>query len=504
MKSRINILKSARVWGLIVLSGLWTACSHDHDHPHDHDHDHDHDHAEADARAALWGWSETLEVFVDLPAGKVGESGNWAVHLTDPAGGIPLTDVAVMIELSGPGGARELLRNEFVKPGLYRASWTPESKGAWNATALWDNGSETGRLPIGALDVVGTDEESVAEEGGGDAVGVTKEQVWSVPFTVEKARTDTFRMALHAAGKWLAAPGDEFTQHASGSGVIRYGSRQLVPGVKVQAGELLFILTSGNMTGPGMEAARVEAIAEFDAAEAARNRMVALRDAGAATLAEWEEAERRWQIASEARDRVLDVVSDRGIEVSAEQSGVIRDVLVAQGAFVNPGDVLVRMAAAENALLEVQVSPDWAPAVERWQSVDVEMAGVWTPCEVVSINRAVSQEAGMLPVFVGCPTAGNQPIPGTFADVVMRHGEGRQALVIPESALLERYGTYEVAVQTGGEQFSLRPIQLGERGAGEVEVLSGLEAGDLVVTEGAYTVRMVSMKGSTPAHGHTH
>jgi multidrug efflux pump subunit AcrA (membrane-fusion protein) len=142
--------------------------------------------------------------------------------------------------------------------------------------------------------------------------------------------------------------------------------------------------------------------------------------------------------------------------------------------------------------------------VERWQSVDVELAGEWTPCEVVSINRTVTQGAGMLPVFVGCPTAGNQPIPGTFADVVMRHGEGRQALVIPESALLERYGTYEVAVQTGGEQFTLRPIQLGERGAGEVEVLSGLDAGDLVVTDGAYTVRMISMKGSTPAHGHTH
>jgi multidrug efflux pump subunit AcrA (membrane-fusion protein) len=162
------------------------------------------------------------------------------------------------------------------------------------------------------------------------------------------------------------------------------------------------------------------------------------------------------------------------------------------------------MAAAENALLEVQVSPDWAPAVERWQSVDVVVEGEWTACEVVSINRAVAQGAGMLPVFIGCPTAGNQPIPGTFADVVMRHGEGRQALVIPESALLERYGTYEVAVQTGGEQFFLRPIQLGERGAGEVEVLSGLDAGDLVVTDGAYTVRMISMKGSTPAHGHTH
>lgn len=507
MKSRNNILNRSRVWGLLVLSGLWTACAHDHSHDHAtdaHDHSHDHDHAEEEARAALWGWSESLEVFVDLAAPRVGEAGSWAVHLTDPAGGIPLTDVAVMIELQGPGGNQELLRNEFVKPGLYKTTWIPESVGEWSAAALWDSGAESGRLPIGALDVVGTDEEPVAQAGGGDVVGVTKEQVWSVPFTVEKVQTDTFRMALHAAGKWLAAPGDEFTQHASASGVIRYGSRQLVPGVKVQAGELLFVLTSGNMTGPGMEAARVEAFAEFEAADAARNRVEALREAGAATLAEWEEASRRWQIASEARDRWADVVSDRGIEVRSEQSGVIRDVLVTQGAFVNPGDALVRMAAAENALLEVQVSPDWAPAVERWQSVDVELAGEWTPCEVVSINRTVTQGAGMLPVFVGCPTAGNQPIPGTFADVVMRHGEGRQALVIPESALLERYGTYEVAVQTGGEQFTLRPIQLGERGAGEVEVLSGLDAGDLVVTDGAYTVRMISMKGSTPAHGHTH
>jgi len=69
---------------------------------------------------------------------------------------------------------------------------------------------------------------------------------------------------------------------------------------------------------------------------------------------------------------------------------------------------------------------------------------------------------------------------------------------------MERYGLHEVAVQTGGESYDLRQVRLGANMGERVEVVSGLSAGELVVVEGEYAVRMASMKGSTPAHGHTH
>jgi multidrug efflux pump subunit AcrA (membrane-fusion protein) len=77
-------------------------------------------------------------------------------------------------------------------------------------------------------------------------------------------------------------------------------------------------------------------------------------------------------------------------------------------------------------------------------------------------------------------------------------------LVIPISALLEDYGSYSVIVQVSGESFERRPVKIGKRNGRNVEVLSGLETGEMVVTQGAYQVKMASMSGSTPAHGHEH
>ena len=38
----------------------------------------------------------------------------------------------------------------------------------------------------------------------------------------------------------------------------------------------------------------------------------------------------------------------------------------------------------------------------------------------------------------------------------------------------------------------------------QVQVLSGLTEGERVVTKGAYQVKMASLGGSVPAHGHSH
>jgi CTP-dependent riboflavin kinase len=38
----------------------------------------------------------------------------------------------------------------------------------------------------------------------------------------------------------------------------------------------------------------------------------------------------------------------------------------------------------------------------------------------------------------------------------------------------------------------------------EVEILSGLAEGEMVVSIGAYQVKMASMSGQAPAHGHEH
>jgi membrane fusion protein (multidrug efflux system) len=75
--------------------------------------------------------------------------------------------------------------------------------------------------------------------------------------------------------------------------------------------------------------------------------------------------------------------------------------------------------------------------------------------------------------------------PGFFAEVTLAGEQRRDALVVPESAVQaseQGFVTYCVEDKTA----RVRPIQLGLRtGTGVVEILSGLKAGETVVTEGS-------------------
>ena len=83
-------------------------------------------------------------------------------------------------------------------------------------------------------------------------------------------------------------------------------------------------------------------------------------------------------------------------------------------------------------------------------------------------------------------------------------GNATQNKMIPVNGLLEDYGNYSVIVQLSGESFERRSVKIGKRNGENVEIRQGLQIGEVVVTTGAYQVKMASMSGSTPAHGHEH
>ncbi len=61
-----------------------------------------------------------------------------------------------------------------------------------------------------------------------------------------------------------------------------------------------------------------------------------------------------------------------------------------------------------------------------------------------------------------------------------------------------------VYVQTGGETFQRRPVETGIRDGDRIEILSGLAAGERVVTVGAYDVKLAAAGGDEIGHGHAH
>ena len=96
--------------------------------------------------------------------------------------------------------------------------------------------------------------------------------------------------------------------------------------------------------------------------------------------------------------------------------------------------------------------------------------------------------------------------PGMFAKVRLTDPHVQSAaasLVVPEGALVSRGEDNLVFVLVGEGRFSARPVKLGRREAGLVELESGLEANDQVVTEGAFFLKSELARAELGG-GHSH
>jgi multidrug efflux pump subunit AcrA (membrane-fusion protein) len=82
-------------------------------------------------------------------------------------------------------------------------------------------------------------------------------------------------------------------------------------------------------------------------------------------------------------------------------------------------------------------------------------------------------------------------------------GVASGAVVIPVAALVPEGEGYRVFVVDAGNIAHARAVTVGGRDEGRVEILSGLAAGETVVTDGAYGVEdsthVVSARDSAPA-----
>ena len=109
-----------------------------------------------------------------------------------------------------------------------------------------------------------------------------------------------------------------------------------------------------------------------------------------------------------------------------------------------------------------------------------------------------------LPVQFHVVNRGGQLLIGQTATAILYTGAKERMVVVPKAAVLMEGGRPFVFVQSGGESFDRRFIEIATRDGDLVGVRSGVRPGDRVVTTGAYDVQLASAAGGLPAEGHVH
>ena len=104
-------------------------------------------------------------------------------------------------------------------------------------------------------------------------------------------------------------------------------------------------------------------------------------------------------------------------------------------------------------------------------------------------DRQVNQSTGAIRIAGLFPNPGNILRPGGYGKVRTAVRVQEDALLVPQRAVSELQGSYQVAVVDGENKVSIRPVKVGDRVGTEWIVAEGLKQGERVVVEGVQKVR---------------
>jgi len=118
-----------------------------------------------------------------------------------------------------------------------------------------------------------------------------------------------------------------------------------------------------------------------------------------------------------------------------------------------------------------------------------------------ALDRSLDVKTGSIRYYVTFPNPGNVLRPGQFGNVRFVADMKKGAMVIPQEAVNELQGSYQVAIVGDDNKVSIRPVKMGERIGAMWEVTEGLKPGDKVVVQGIQKARegvQVTVKEWTP------
>src|SRR5256714_12343211 len=118
-----------------------------------------------------------------------------------------------------------------------------------------------------------------------------------------------------------------------------------------------------------------------------------------------------------------------------------------------------------------------------------------------ALDRNLDPKTGAIRYEVTFPNPGNILRPGQFGKVRFVADMKKGALVVPQEAVNELQGNFQVAAVDQNNKVSIRPVKMGERIGAMWEVTEGLKPGDKVVVQGLKKARegsTVTAKDWTP------
>jgi RND family efflux transporter MFP subunit len=368
------------------------------------------------------------------------------------------------------------------------------------------------------------DAEQHADE---DATAITylKEPQWTNGFGTAVVQEADVRRAIRVPAVVEPLTGGEAMVAAPADGRFMSGSLPAV-GTRVSAGQeigrLQPRLGDSGTDRATLAAAVSETQAAADAARTELARAERLLAERAVPGRRVEDAQRALKIAEarlvaaaarlEQRDEALrtggGAAGGNSFVLRAPISGVVADVFAALGASYDEGAPLFRIVRTDRVELQAHIPPSDAPIGSAIDEIALEIPGradlLVVKTDHMHYAGIIDPKTRALPVQFDVDNRGGHLLIGQTPIALLYTGQRERMTTVPRDAVLMEAGRPYVFIQTGGERFARRYVEVAAREGDVVGIRGGVKAGERVVTRGAYDVQLASAASGLPAEGHVH
>ncbi len=479
---------------------------------HVHEGSVDESHSEGHAQETKTVFSENAELFIKFHPLVVGQLTTFTAHLTKLSNQKPYEDGKLTVSLiEGKKGIRSSVDISDEK-GIFSPGLIPKNTGKHKLVFDFEQNGKKEKFIIYPVEVYQSEEsaeEALSKIENSQDIKFQKENIWEIDFAIKKLEKQNFNNVVNVSGEILPAQKDKIIISSRSEGVVFF-DRNLLKGVQLHKGENLFSISGGDILGQNLVTEYLQAKNNFMLAEAELERAKKLLPKKLISEKEYLKNESDFQNAKVVFENLSKNYIDGSDIVTVNFDAFVDDVYVSEGEFVNIGQTLISIIRNQRVLLKAEVPQQYFNSINKIQSANFSPSysdKVYSTDDLngklISIGKSSDESSVYTPVYFEF----NKPeglIPGSFVDVFLISDNIENAIVIPVGSIMENDGNYFVFVQNSGEDFEKREIQILASDGKNVQVAGGLDAGDRVVTKGAYRIKLASMSNTLPSHGHVH
>ena len=478
----------------------------------------------------ITSWTDKSELFMEYPPLVGGQTARFAVHLTRLADFSALNAGRPRIEMTpeAGGSVTTLPGSEPLRPGAFRVEGALPRAGRYTWALVVDAPGLADRHDLGVTTVFGDQAAAVADAGkqpedDPSAIGYLKEQQWTNPFATALVREADVRASIRVPAVIRPVTGGEAIVSAPAAG--RFAAESLISiGTTVLRNQSLGRLEPrlAAEDRATLVAAMAEAEAAVAAAHAERDRAERLVKEGAVPARRYDEAQRAVAVA-EARYRAAEArvnqrdqtlrsgggdASGNAFNLRAPIAGRVAEVMATLGASYEEGAPLFKIVKTDEVELQALVPAADVPLTRAVDSLAFETPGAAEPLPLRLHHRhdsgVIDAQTHALTVQFEVDNPGGRLLIGQSGTAVLFTKSTVRVPVVPKDAVLMEAGRPFAFVQTGGETFARRFVEIAARDGGLVGIKSGVKPGERVVVRGAYDVQLAAAAKGLPAEGHVH